>query len=52
MMETGANVPPAEQLPMNEDGGSTDGDDDLVEDMSKHPVSSLWKAWKGSNKKQ
>jgi hypothetical protein len=52
MMETGADVPPAEQLVMNEDDDSTDGDEDLVEDMSKHPVSSLWKAWKGSNKKQ
>jgi hypothetical protein len=30
---------------------SSDSEDE-IDDMAKHPVSSLWKAWKGSNKKE
>jgi hypothetical protein len=33
-------------------GGSSIYSDDGIDDIAKHPISCLWKAWKGSNKKE
>lgn len=42
----------AEDGPTLSDGGSSIDSDDGIDDIAKHPVSCLWKAWKGSNKKE